>query len=178
MLNLYTKIHKAQRAWLERALVAAGRIEASDAAAAAALSADAVTLVNHLRAHAEHEDHFIDPVLRAVAPRLAERLEDEHRALDPALDRIALSAQRGDIAHMYRNLSLLTAQYFFHLDVEEQEAMPLLAAAYDEDALRSRILRPFVASRTSDEMLQDLRLQLLAVNPQEASELLAAVTSH
>lgn len=175
MLNLYRNIHKAQRAWMERALVAVGR---ADAAGRSAAFSDVAALIDHLKAHAEHEERFIDPLLRAVAPAIAARLHEEHGALDAVLEDLDRRIAVADVDGIYRGLALLTAQYFLHLDAEEYEAMPLLSQAYTDDQLRERVFVPFAASRQREEITADLRLQLLALNANEAQQLLAAVAGH
>ncbi|HEY5341459.1 MAG TPA: hemerythrin domain-containing protein [Candidatus Aquilonibacter sp.] len=175
MLDVYAKIHKAQRAWFGRLLIAASAVDPDDIQAATAIHADVQALVGHLHAHAEHEDRFIDPLLREVSPSLSVRLEDEHRRLAGVLDELAAFAGGSDLAGTYRALSLLAAQYFLHLDVEEYEAMPLLTQTFDDATIRSRIFAPFAASVPFEEAMRDLRLQLIALSPREGGELLAGM---
>jgi hypothetical protein len=174
MLNVYEKIHKGQRAWFGRLLIALGASGAGTPAAAAAL-AEAGALLAHLRAHAEHEERFIHPLLEEAAPAIAARLRAEHETIDAAMVALAHGAELGDPKRVYRDLSLLASQYFRHLDVEEHEAMPVLNSAFDDGALQERIFMPFGASRTLDDVVTDLRLQLLALTPAESQELLAGM---
>jgi hypothetical protein len=171
-IDLYRKIHKAQRAWLGRVLAAAGRLDAGDPAATAAIRTDAGRLVAHLRSHAEHEERFIHPLLGEIAPTVTAALDAEHHVLEAQLGGVVAA---GNAAQLYDALGGLAAAYFAHLEVEERQAMPALWAAYDDAAFLERIVRPFVASRTAGELLADLRLQLAAVNPVEAAQLLAAL---
>ncbi len=175
MLNVYTKIHKAQRAWFGRLLIDLGAADPADLAAVCALHGDVRALVEHLQAHAEHEDRFIDPLLREVSPAVSARLLAEHRTIAELLDNLAVDAGGSDLARTYRSLSLLAAQYFMHLDVEEYEAMPLLAQTFDDATIRSRIFAPFAASVPFEEAMRDLRMQLIALSPREGGELLAGM---
>jgi len=174
-IHLYTKIHKAQRAWLTQAMVAAGRLDAGDAAAAQIAAADARRLVHHLHEHAEHEERFIHPLLREAAPEIASRLDAEHIALDAALAGLTVSAESLDGAQLYHALSGFVVRYFPHLEIEEREAMPALWRYCDDGALMDRILRPFISARSRAEMADDLRLQIGSVSPQEERQLLGAL---
>ena len=170
MLNVYEKIHKGQRAWIGRLLTALGTGEV------AALE-EIGELVAHLRAHAQHEDTFIHPLIEEAAAAIAADLHAQHELLDPVLLELAGTARSGDVKGTYRSLALFAAQYFRHIDVEEHQAMPALNSAFDDAALRERIFVPFGASRTLDDLVADLRLQLVALSPGEARELLAGVVS-
>ena len=174
-IHLYTKIHKAQRAWLMRATVAAGRLDPDDAAAAQLVAADARRLVHHLHEHAEHEERFIHPLLREAAPELALRLEAQHVALDAALAELTVTAESLDGARIYRALTGFVALYFPHLEIEEQEAMPAIWHRCDDGDLMGRVLRPFIAARTREDMADDLRLQIGSVSPREERQLIGAL---
>ena len=174
-IHLYTKIHKAQRAWLMRATVAAGRLDGDDAVAAEIVADDVRRLVRHLHEHAEHEERFIHPLLREAAPEFASRLDGQHIALDAALAELTVAADSLDGTRIYRALSGFVVLYFPHLEIEEQEAMPAIWRYCDDGALMDRILRPFISARSRAEMADDLRLQIGSVSPQEERQLLGAL---
>jgi len=174
-IHLYTKIHKAQRAWLMRSTVAAGRLDPDDAAGAQLVAADVRRLVHHLHEHAEHEERFIHPTLREAAPEIASRLAAQHIALDAALAELTASADSVDGAAMYRALSGFVVLYFPHLEIEEQEAMPALWRHFDDGVLMDRVLRPFVAARSRADMADDLRLQIGSISPREERQLIGAL---
>lgn len=172
-LDVYTKVHKGQRAWIAHCLVAAGK---TDPQAALSLAAEVERLLQHLAAHADHEERFIHPVLREAQPDLADELEQQHAALDPLFTSLAMAASQADVPALYRALARLAGAYFQHLEAEETRAMPALVAQFDDDALIARILKPFAASMTSEDIVRDLRMQLAAVNAAESRELLTAYT--
>jgi hypothetical protein len=172
-IDVYSKIHKGQRAWMSDLLVRAGRVGDDDAIASEALLREQGLLLAHLRAHAEHEERYIHPVLREASPDIAERLERQHRELDRAFANAEDPGVRA--GSRYRALADLIAAYFVHLATEEQEALPLLMR-FADDELIERILRPFAGSRSPEDVFADLALQLVAVTPAEGRLLLAAAT--
>lgn len=174
-IHLYTKIHKAQRAWLMRALVAAGRLDPDDAGATQLVAADARRLVHHLHEHAGHEARFIHPVLREAVPEIAALLDAEHIALDAALAELMVAANDLNGAGLYHALSSFVVLYFPHLEIEEQAAMPAIWRHFTDGAIMDRVLRPFVAARTREDMADDLRLQIGSVSPFEERQLIGAL---
>jgi hypothetical protein len=54
----------------------------------------------------------------------------------------------------------------------EQEAMPAIWRYCDDGALTDRVLRPFIASRTREDIADDLRLEIGSVSPREELQLL------
>jgi hypothetical protein len=172
-LNLYARIHKAQRAWLARCLLAAGRADASDTAAVEVACADVLRLVRHLQDHATHEERFIHPLLQEVAPQVDEMLQGDHRELDEAMSALAASARSRDIADVYGGLVLLTTRYFRHVEREETVATMELQQHFDDAALVERVIVPFNASRRKDEALSDVLMQLEGLNRAECGDVLA-----
>jgi hypothetical protein len=174
-VHLYAKIHKAQRAWLARSIVTAGRLDADDAAAHGLLAADVRRLAHHIHEHGEHEERFIHPLLGEAAVELATQLDAEHAELDSALAELVTAADGGEASQLYRALTGFVVRYFPHLDIEEQQAMPAMWHRFDDGALLERILRPFIAARSSAEMIEDLNLQIGVLSPQEERQLLGAL---
>ncbi len=79
-----------------------------------------------LRAHAEHEERFIHPLLRAKASELAAEIESKHADLDVEVGRLT-----GGLAlpYLYRALTRFTSVYLARLAREEDDAMPAMWAA-------------------------------------------------
>lgn len=173
-MDLYGKIHKAQRAWLFRLVLAAGRSAPGDTDDFEQIGSDAARLVEHLKAHAEHEERFIHPLLREVAPDVEERLNLEHATLEGAFDAIERAA---DTRELHGALTSLAAAYLAHLEIEERVAMPALAGSFDDGALAARVLQPFAASIDREALARDVVLQLASVDPIEARQVLDAYVS-
>lgn len=126
-LDVYTAVHKMQRARLFALTVDAGKADPADTVATARLAAAIDALTEELVAHGEHEERFIHPLLRREAPVLVETLEAAHVVLDARLQQLrqvaatCASASEGPNA-LYRALSSFTATYLDHLAIEEAAA--------------------------------------------------------
>ena len=174
-IDLYSKIHKAQRAWLMRAMFNAGRVDTEDVAAVRLVSREVARLADHIREHGEHEERFIHPLLVEVVPDVAARIESEHHAIDSAIEQLGTASDAADATTLYSALAGFVAQYFPHLDLEERQAMPALLKHFDDSALIARVMRPFMASRSTAQIIDDLNLQIGSLNPDEERQLLTAL---
>lgn len=95
-------------------------------------------LMDFLHAHHTGEDDGLYPVIRAANPSAADLLDAmaaDHAAVDPAMDRLREAAARwggsgadADRRTLVTALDDLEAVLLPHLDREEREAMPLVAA--------------------------------------------------
>ena len=92
-IDLYSFVHKPQRARLFGLVVEAGMVDPGDAPATAALSGAVRALTHELRTHAMHEDTFIHPLLRKLVPAVAEQLEAEHEHIDERLVELERTAR-------------------------------------------------------------------------------------
>ena len=170
-LDVYTAVHKMQRARLFDLTVTAGRTDPADTRSITSLSGAVGALIGELTSHAEHEDRFIHPLLRAKAPTLAASLDAAHVELDGRLDHLrgVASAQQtseSDPNALYRALASFTALYLEHLAVEEGEALPMLWEHCSDQELLG-ILTSFKGSRSPLENLTSLLAQLPMLNPPE-----------
>src|SRR5262249_52463944 len=130
-VDMYSALHKMQRARLFELTVEAGKLDSSDRGGRSALRGAVDALMDELVAHGEHEETFIHPVLRQVAPGVARELDGEHAAIASALDEVRRAASRSEAGLdeptvLYRTLASFTARYLDHLAVEEGAALPAL----------------------------------------------------
>jgi hypothetical protein len=174
-LDVYTAVHKMQRARLFELTVEAGKTDPTDTSATARLGAAVEALAAELVAHGEHEERFIHPLLRVQAPRLADALDAAHVELDARLDQLrhaAATSPLGDPNGLYRALAAFTATYLEHLAVEESEALPALWESCSDEELMG-ILVSFKSSRSDTENLTSLLAQLPMLNPTEIAQMAA-----
>jgi iron-sulfur cluster repair protein YtfE (RIC family) len=176
--DVYTAVHKMQRARLFALIVQAGKADPASPAARARLAAAAEAVIAELLAHAEHEDRFIHPLLRGKAPALARELDAAHSALDARLKDLrqaasAYASSPADPNRLYRALTGFTAAYLEHLAAEEDKALPALWDSCTDQELAG-ILTSFKASRSDTENLTSLLAQLPTLNPPEISTMAAA----
>ena len=171
-LDLYTAVHKMQRARLFRLTADAGTTDPGDSTARARLAAAVGDVVAELTAHAAHEDRFIHPLLRRRAPDIAGALDAAHIELDARLATLRSTAATyaaatpADPNSLYRALAAFTAAYLDHLACEEGEAMPVLWDTCRDDELFG-VLQSFLASRSATENLASVIAQLATLNPPE-----------
>ena len=176
-LDVYTAVHKMQRARLFEVTVDAGRVDPTDSLAVARIAAAIEALGEELSLHAEHERRFIHPVLRLRAPELADALDADHVLLDGRLDQLRAVARAsvvtlGDPNGVYRALAAFTAAYLEHLTVEEGQALQALWESCSDEELAG-ILGAFRDSRSDVENLTSLIAELATLNPQEILRMLA-----
>ncbi|WP_119299875.1 hemerythrin domain-containing protein [Dongia deserti] len=181
-IDLYRNVHKGQRAHLFSLAVALGRVDHADASAVAALASGLRAAVGELHQHAENEERFIHPLLRARAPEVAARLEREHHALEPALAEVEEMLRGFDGAddpfnacvELYRAWCRMVSAYLAHLDAEERVGMAALWDTCTDDEIFA-VIRAFTASRTTTDQINDLRSQVPALSPHERAMLLAGM---
>lgn len=164
-IDLYRNVHKGQRAHLFSLAVELGRADHEDTANVNALATRLRSALAELRRHAENEERFIHPLLRARAPKIAAMLEREHEDIEPALAEVELrlagleNAPGSPIetgAELYRVWCRMVSDYLAHIDAEERIGMPALWGTCSDDEILA-VIRAFVASRTAMEQIDDLR---------------------
>ncbi|MGW7433702.1 hemerythrin domain-containing protein [Streptomyces sp. NPDC054861] len=169
--DLYRNVHMGQRARMFTLAIELGAADL-DGAGAAVYAERCLDLTRELRAHAEHEDTFIHPLLRQRAPAAADALDAEHLRLDAAFAALDTSARAlpgtapDDLPEARHGLHLalneVIAAYLAHLHAEETVAMPALWENATDGELEA-VFAAFRASRTADEALADLRAMLPAL---------------
>lgn len=170
-LDVYTAVHKMQRARLFDLTVEAGKTDPDDVVAVTRLVVAIDGLATELVTHGEHEDRFIHPLLREKAPALAAELEVAHVELDARLHQLrqvaaTYATSPGDPNVVYRALAAFTATYLDHLGIEEGQALPALWDGCTDEELMS-ILVSFKGSRSDAENLASVLAQLATLNPPE-----------
>lgn len=187
-IDLYSLIHKVARKRLFDVSVLAGRTDLADPRSAAAFRSEFDALAAWLRAHAQHEERFIHPLLAARAPDDREALAREHHEGEADLERFERELEglvRGDsdrdarrrrAVAFYRGLNRFVSSYLTHLDDEETRAMPRLWALYTDAELEG-VMQAFTASRTAAEAMGDLASMLPVLAPSERVMVMAPMKS-
>jgi hypothetical protein len=175
-IDVYSAVHKMQRARLFELTIEAGRLDPSNREGRVALAGAVDALVDELVTHADHEETFIHPVLHRVAPAITNELDREHATLASTLDELRHTASRGaagvdEPTMLYRALASFTARYLDHVAVEEAVALPALWSGCDDDELAA-ILASFRSSRSDVENLTSVLAQLPTLSPAEATRML------
>jgi len=181
--DMYSNVHKGLRHALCALLAQAGTTGATREELDALVSGwqDMQLL---LSAHQHHEDLFIGPHLRTLAPAVFARMEREHTLLHDELAQLAGSARflMSDDRELelrartfYRQLAGFIGRYFAHMAEEESVYIEALQARYSdgelaaiesalvasiEPGLMAAFCRAMFPALTADEcflMLDDVR---------------------
>ncbi len=184
-VDLYRDVHKGIRSELFAVVERAGTVDPHERDGVRALVDHVVATHALLEGHAHHEDAFIQPVLERELPVLAERIEQDHLALDRTIARIADMAvsfeasnatARRDVHLLHLDLARFVSEYLTHIDIEERVLMPALEAAIGVDAT-VELNVAIVSSIPADDMVKSLALMLPAMNIDDRFDLLSAMHS-
>jgi hypothetical protein len=128
--DVYRNIHKGIRVMLFDLVQKSGRTDFTDAADVARLTADARDTFELLAGHAQKEDEFIMPLLRAHAPQLAQMFDAEHEDQEARLPILLASLEAIDanesgadrLGHAFVvQLSRFAGELLAHMADEEVE---------------------------------------------------------
>ena len=182
-IDFYTFIHKSLRRQLLDLLIAAGALDFTDRAALMRLSSDFERLLSNLRAHAQHEDKFLHPVLAQYLPEAKEMFATAHGKQEAWLDSMERDFRTASDAHstelgaaFVRELGRFVGYYLVHL-AEEEDLNADIAVKVPRDELLSA-MAAFQASRSSDQVTRDLELMLPALNRQDRFAVLAPLETN
>ncbi|WP_426574808.1 hemerythrin domain-containing protein [Aquihabitans sp. McL0605] len=184
--DLYRDIHKGIRAELFGLTMAAGSLAPDDDTGRAALAAHLAAVETLLTQHAGHEEDHVDPVLRDVAPDLAEEVDAEHAQLHHAFHAAAAfaaeivheeaSERRGELQLLYLQLSGFTSAYLQHQLVEERIIMPLILESIGPDATMA-LMMTIIGSIPPEQMADGLVFMLPAMNAPDRAEMLGGMAA-
>ena len=144
-VSLYSEVHKGLRRQLFTLLLDCGSRDPEHESEVA----DLVTRLRDLRSvldeHAQHEERWVEPILKELRPELADELHSEHRALDEQLHRVSeafeawakAAPQHRAVAGAvsYDDLAAFVGPYLTHMSREENEAMPVIQAAMSDEKI-------------------------------------------
>jgi hypothetical protein len=156
--DLYTVAHKSLRLAVSDA---GALIGAAEPESVGDLIEPVSSVVADLLAHADHEDHFIEPLLERHLPDLCIEIASQHERLGASIDAVrrqldALTsshvvAQGGPLS-LYRAFQRMAASNLMHLDYEETVVMPALTRAAPDGALTD-LMSEFNASHPEAALL-------------------------
>lgn len=180
LADLHGAIHKALRAELFAATVAAGRCDAGSPGARAALVEQVAGAVALVEGHAATETEQLAAVLRGVRVDLADRVADEHRELSLAAAALVDAAtslrqpaadHARTVHHLHLDLASFTAADLLHQELEERAVRPLVYATLGPEGIAA-VRRRNVAALAAPEQAPLLAAVLAAANPAERAALL------
>lgn len=178
--NIYTLIHKGLRASLCQNLVDLGKLDDTDAEAVAQQVAITSSLLDFCRAHLEHENDFIHPVIQSLDKSPLQTLGDHHEheaAISELQQKLALintmhtKERTNALDSFYSSFSLFVAENFTHMRVEETHNVELLWKYFSDEEIHS-IEQKLVASLTPEENLRCLLMILPNITHMERTTFL------
>ncbi len=183
-LCLYRDVHKGLRFALFGLVTAVGSADCADAQARDAVVDRVHALIGLLTEHHEHEETFLQPVIRATAPTIASELEDGHTELEHDLveielrtDRLAMSTGTEAVLaglELYEFLSLFVGRYLAHMGLEEGAVMGALReTTSSEDLLGVQVALRSAAPPPT--MCRFIDVIMPALNPEERSTMLGGM---
>ena len=182
-VDLYSGIHKAQRARFSIISKAAGTLNTSDQNALTTLEGELISFREHMFQHAGLEEKFIHPLLSQRVPGGANKLNEDHRMMHKQFDDIILCfgeirkkpADFENLEELYLEFYLgwnrFITFYFNHIDYEEEYAKPTLAKLCTNDELADTF-RKILADQTPKELMGNLGMMFPAMNPTERATIL------
>jgi len=180
--DFYAPVHKGLRLGACRLLIRLGSIDWDDAPAAAELLADLRAHLVIAAKHLDHEDAEIQVLLQDCAQALGGRLDTDHvhhvetfREIELLMVQLeqARGPARAVAGHaLYLGFSRHLGEDLLHMAREEQEALPILHACYDDATLAAAEHR-IRAEIPLDRLVDYFRLMLAAASPAERIALMA-----
>ena len=177
-VDLYSGIHKAQRARFFTISKAAGTLDINDQNALNRLEGELASFREHMYLHAGLEEKFIHPLLSERVPGGANRLNEDHRIMHRQFDELIACfgemKKKTNVFEKREELSLefylawnrFTSFYLNHIDYEEEYAKPSLSKLCTNDELANTFGR-ILADQTPKELMNNLGMMLPAMNPSE-----------
>lgn len=182
--DLYGPIHKGLRFGTAHLLIRLGNLDWRDAEQASALLAALRLHLALAKEHLEHEDAEYHPSLRARVPSLATELDRDHAHHYEAfaeLERLIAAAEAADPSEravaaraLYLRFTIYFAEDLAHMEREEQVALPLFHAQFDDQELMAMEGR-IIALIEPDRLVQYYYLMLPGMNPAERATFLRYV---
>lgn len=161
--DLYTFVHKAQRARLFALSSDIARADFSDPEDVARVGASLRHALDHLREHAAIEEAYIHPLYSALGGAAAE-FEVEHELLEQEIAQLEAMVSEGRWSELHRAYNGFLGRYLVHIE-EEAAQETVLWAHYDAEL--AEVFARFQSERAPEKRREDLELLLPALSAPE-----------
>lgn len=165
--DLYTVIHKAQRAHLFTLSARIGRTDFSNPEESALIKQKLSEMISHLRKHSIVEATFIHPLFAELGNS---EFDEEHEELEGHLLQLEQIVEEKRWQELYSAFNRFLALYLIHQDEEERAQVDILWKHFDDTRL-SGVLNAFMASRSPAMALEDLKFLLPALSLSELTHM-------
>ncbi|MFO1316100.1 MAG: hemerythrin domain-containing protein [Burkholderiales bacterium] len=182
--DIYAAIHKALRAALTDALLAAGRLDSGDVRDVERTLAAVRDTLAFCREHLETENAFVHPAMEARRPGSTRGIAAEHvehaaaiarlRDQADALEHAPRAGRAALVAAFYREFALFVGENFVHMHAEEVDHNRVLWDTYT-DAELVALENAIKAHHPPAAMTRALRWMLPAMTPGERAATLTGI---
>lgn len=183
-IDLYGTVHKGLRARLFDLCVELARCDFTNRSERAIALEAYRRAAGFLREHHEHEERFIDPLIRTLAPEILATVTQQHVLADAALAELDVlsaaiegaNASAQGSAMLARYLSFLV-DYLQHMQQEETVVLPALWQRYPDSEL-AMVRGQLQASIPPPRFGEWMEIMLPAMNTDERVGMLGGMKAH
>src|SRR5215472_9449501 len=182
--DIYRQIHKAMRASMCDAMLAAGEFDPMDDGARTQFLTRVREMLSFARGHLDKEDKFIHPAMELRAPGSTKVTAEDHashekvfRELDETLEALEQSSilEKPAAAHaLYGKLAHFVGENLLHMQVEESANNEILWRTHSDQEILA-LECAIVASLSPQERAYSAQWMLPFANPQERLHMLRAM---
>ncbi len=169
-IDLYTFIHKAQRAHLFALSSRIGRADFSDEKEVNSIEQELRSMIFHLREHSVNETTFIHPLFHEIGDQISV-IEHEHDDLEKELNKLEHILNEKDWKELYPELNRFIASYLTHQDEEETMQVDILWKYFD-DARLADVMTAYKKSRTPEQSVANLKFLAFGLSLPELTKML------
>lgn len=168
-IDLYTLIHKAQRAHLFALSTRIGHADFSDSEETRAIEEELRKMIAHLKGHSHTEATFIHPLYNEIGNQIAQ-IDHEHEDLEEELNKLERILDKKQWPLLYPEFNRFIASYLTHQDEEERMQEDVLWKYFDDNRLAA-VMTAFRMSRTPIQAKEDLKILFLGLSVLELAKI-------
>lgn len=169
-VDLYTLIHKAQRAHLFSLSSRIGRADLSDEKEFNSIEQESRDMIAHLREHSVSETTFIHPLFYEIGDQISV-IEHEHDDLEKELNKLEHILDEKNWKDLYPELNRFIAAYLTHQEEEERMQIDILWKYFDDSRLAD-VMTAYKKSRTPEQHAANLKFLAFGISLPELARML------
>ncbi len=172
-VDLYTMIHKVQRAHLFALSTRIGRADLTDEEEFKSIEQELRGMISHLHGHSHNEATFIHPLYREIGDEVAV-IDEEHDDLEKELQKLEAILSAKEWGRLYAAFNRFIALYLIHQDEEETMQEEVLWKHFDDGRLDAA-LTAFKKSRPTEQVVEDLKFMVPGLSNSELAGILQSI---
>lgn len=172
-VDLYTFIHKAQRAHLFDLSTRIGRADFSNEEEINSIQQELRSMISHLRKHSLSEANYIHPLFNELGNQISV-IDDEHEDLEKELLKLEYILNKKGWGELYPELNRFIASYLLHQAEEEQMQSDILWKHFDNDRLAA-VMTAFKKSLSPEQEIQNLKFMIPCLSVPELTKMFCTI---